>query len=198
VVVERVRCCEPLPQLLVQVDHEDQELWAQWTLKFDLLLSLVLSVRLVLPRQYAAPTVLAPPHEAPEQERYEVWYFLRERQLSPLASQVVQSVQLPQSPHLPQGPQLPQEPFFLMFDLSLSLVLSDWLVPPGQYEAPTVLAPPHLAPPQERYEARYLVCERQRSPLASQVVQLVQSPQLPQLPQLPKPDQAPFCWFLDP
>ena len=34
-VVERVRFCEPLPQLMVQVDHEDQALWAQWTLMFE-------------------------------------------------------------------------------------------------------------------------------------------------------------------
>jgi len=69
VVVERLRFCEPLPQLLVQEDHEDQALWAQLTLMFEW--SLELSVRPVPPGQYEAPTVLAPPHEAPEQERYE-------------------------------------------------------------------------------------------------------------------------------
>jgi hypothetical protein len=80
---------------MVQVDHEDQALWAQWTLMFEWPGSLVLSERPVPPGQYEAPTVLAPPHEAPEQERYEARYLVRERQRSPLVSQVVQSVQEP-------------------------------------------------------------------------------------------------------
>ena len=41
-----------------------------------------------------------------------------------------------------------------MFEWLVSPELSERLVPPGQYEAPTVLAPPHWAPEQERYEAR--------------------------------------------
>ena len=67
--MERLRVCEPPPQLLVHADHRVQALWAQWTLMFEWRLEL--SERPVLPGQYDWPTVLAPPHEAPVQERYE-------------------------------------------------------------------------------------------------------------------------------
>jgi len=70
-VMVRVRVCEPLPQLLVQVFHADQPLWPQLTLMFDQLVVWPIIERPVLPGQYAVFTVLAPPHEAPPQERYE-------------------------------------------------------------------------------------------------------------------------------
>ena len=79
VVVERLRFCEPLPQLLVQEDHEDQALWAQLTLMF------VCAVLTVLPEQ------AAPPQDA--DGLLQLRYCLRQR--SPLLSQVVQLDQSP-------------------------------------------------------------------------------------------------------